>query len=187
MRQKNGARLGPEKSLVTAHRWLCRWAGRRVYLHTCMSRSKSKPRVRHIPWQRRSQVRSQVQSTPRGASQGIPAPRSRSALPLTDTELRLIADAAIIGDSSQPENWDRSPAASGCPERCRPRPKASQDLLHVRRLLVQDGAGLRDAAQISLDQRHLRAVHGDVGARSHRHADVGVIVSFQQIDTVGAD
>jgi hypothetical protein len=30
--------------------------------------------------------------------------RRRSALDITDTELRLIASAAIIGDSSQPVN-----------------------------------------------------------------------------------
>lgn len=32
----------------------------------------------------------------------IAAPRSRNALPITEAELRLIASAAIIGDSSQP-------------------------------------------------------------------------------------
>ena len=31
-----------------------------------------------------------------------PAPRSRSAFPITDTELRLMARAAIMGDSSCP-------------------------------------------------------------------------------------
>lgn len=32
------------------------------------------------------------------------APRSRNALPITEAELRLIANAAIIGDSSHPVN-----------------------------------------------------------------------------------
>jgi len=41
--------------------------------------------------------------------------RSRSALPTTDAELRLIASAAIIGDSSQPVNGYSSPAARGTP------------------------------------------------------------------------
>lgn len=35
---------------------------------------------------------------------GAAAPRSRSALVTTDTELRLMASAAIIGDSSSPVN-----------------------------------------------------------------------------------
>ena len=43
------------------------------------------------------------------------APRRRSALPITDAELRLIASAAIIGDSSQPVNGYSTPAASGTP------------------------------------------------------------------------
>ena len=32
------------------------------------------------------------------------APRSRSALPITEAELRLMANAAIMGDNSQPVN-----------------------------------------------------------------------------------
>ena len=43
------------------------------------------------------------------------APRKRSALPITDAELKLIASAAIIGDSSQPVNGYSTPAASGTP------------------------------------------------------------------------
>ena len=41
--------------------------------------------------------------------------RRRSALPITEAELRLIASAAIIGDSSQPVNGNSTPAASGTP------------------------------------------------------------------------
>ena len=41
--------------------------------------------------------------------------RSRSAFVITDTELRLIASAAIMGESSQPVNGYRMPAASGTP------------------------------------------------------------------------
>ncbi len=41
--------------------------------------------------------------------------RNRSALPMTDTELKLIAAAAIIGDSSSPKNGYRTPAATGTP------------------------------------------------------------------------
>ncbi len=41
--------------------------------------------------------------------------RSRKALLITETELRLIASAAIMGDSSQPVNGYSRPAASGMP------------------------------------------------------------------------
>lgn len=34
---------------------------------------------------------------------------------MTDAELRLIASAAIIGDSNQPVNGNSTPAASGTP------------------------------------------------------------------------
>ncbi|CAM4291367.1 hypothetical protein COAQ111491_15450 [Comamonas aquatilis] len=39
----------------------------------------------------------------------------RSALKITDTELKLIASAAIMGDSSHPVNGYRTPAAIGTP------------------------------------------------------------------------
>jgi len=41
--------------------------------------------------------------------------RNRSALPTTDTELRLIASAAIIGESSTPNTGYSTPAAIGTP------------------------------------------------------------------------
>ena len=41
--------------------------------------------------------------------------RKRSALVITDTELKLMASAAIMGDSSQPVNGYSTPAASGTP------------------------------------------------------------------------
>jgi hypothetical protein len=41
--------------------------------------------------------------------------RKRSALAITQTELKLIASAAIIGDSNQPVNGYSTPAASGMP------------------------------------------------------------------------
>lgn len=49
-----------------------------------------------------------------------PAPASRpllkrKALVMTDAELRLIANAAIIGDSSQPVSGNNTPAANGTP------------------------------------------------------------------------
>jgi hypothetical protein len=45
----------------------------------------------------------------------VAVPRSRSALVMTETELRLIASAAIIGDSSRPVNGYSRPAARGMP------------------------------------------------------------------------
>ena len=43
------------------------------------------------------------------------AVRSRSALAMTDTELKLIAAAAIMGESSRPVTGYRTPAAIGTP------------------------------------------------------------------------
>ena len=46
-------------------------------------------------------------------------------------------------------------------------------MLHVadRRVRQQDGRA--DAAQITLDQRHLGAVHGHIGAGPHGNTDIG--------------
>jgi hypothetical protein len=41
--------------------------------------------------------------------------RNRNAFEMTDAELRLIANAAIIGDSSHPVNGYNTPAAKGTP------------------------------------------------------------------------
>jgi hypothetical protein len=41
--------------------------------------------------------------------------RSRNAIPITDTELTIIAAAAIIGVSSNSKNGYRTPAAIGIP------------------------------------------------------------------------
>ena len=41
--------------------------------------------------------------------------RKRSALEITETELKLMATAANIGDSSQPVSGNNKPAASGTP------------------------------------------------------------------------
>jgi len=41
---------------------------------------------------------------------------SRNALPITDTELRLIANAAIMGDNKMPVNGYNTPAATGIPK-----------------------------------------------------------------------
>ena len=42
-------------------------------------------------------------------------PRRRSALPMTETELRAMASAATIGLSSRPKAGYSTPAASGTP------------------------------------------------------------------------
>jgi len=42
----------------------------------------------------------------------------------------------------------------------------------------------RDATQIALDQGQLRAVHGHVGARTHRDADIGTRQRRRIVDTV---
>lgn len=40
---------------------------------------------------------------------------NRNAFAITDTELKLIAAAAIIGDNNIPKNGNSSPAAMGIP------------------------------------------------------------------------
>ena len=42
-------------------------------------------------------------------------PLNLKELIITDTELKLIANAAIIGDSKMPKNGYKSPAATGMP------------------------------------------------------------------------
>jgi hypothetical protein len=43
------------------------------------------------------------------------APRNRKALPITEAELKLMASAAIMGESSQPVKGYSRPAARGMP------------------------------------------------------------------------
>ena len=50
-----------------------------------------------------------------GAHPDILTMRSRSALPMTEIELRLIAPAAIMGESSKPKTGYSAPAAIGMP------------------------------------------------------------------------
>ena len=42
--------------------------------------------------------------------------RKRKALDITDTELKLMAKAAIIGDNKIPKNGNKTPAATGTPK-----------------------------------------------------------------------
>ena len=59
----------------------------------------------------------QTHTVPSSANQSglSAATRKRKALLITETELRLIASAAIMGDKSQPVNGNSTPAASGTP------------------------------------------------------------------------
>ena len=41
--------------------------------------------------------------------------RNRNAFPITDTELKLIARAAIIGDNNIPKKGNNNPAATVIP------------------------------------------------------------------------
>jgi hypothetical protein len=41
--------------------------------------------------------------------------RNLNALPITDTELKLIASAAIMGDNKMPKKGNKTPAATGTP------------------------------------------------------------------------
>ncbi len=41
--------------------------------------------------------------------------RNRSAFAITETELKLIAKAAIIGDNKIPKTGNKTPAATGIP------------------------------------------------------------------------
>ena len=50
-----------------------------------------------------------------GLALAFGARRSRKAFVITDSELRLIATVAIIGESSQPVNGQSTPAARGTP------------------------------------------------------------------------
>ena len=57
--------------------------------------------------------RSDLRGGPGGNHRG--SFRKRNALPMTDTELRIIAAAAIIGLSRMPKNGYITPAAMGTP------------------------------------------------------------------------
>ena len=101
------------------------------------------------------------------------AVRSRSAFVITETELKLIAAAAIIGFSREPESGKSTPAASGTPigvvdegeEQILP------DIAHGR---LAQSAGAEDAAQIAFEQGDAARFHGHIRARSHRNPDVGL-------------
>jgi len=78
-----------------------------------LARGKDRRRARHEEYQQ------QPAQSPRHPHQYTSAHScarlSRSALPMTDTELKLIAAAAIIGDSSRSKKGYSTPAAMGTP------------------------------------------------------------------------
>ena len=71
--------------------------------------------------------------------------RSRSALPMTDTELTLIAAAAIIGLSSNPNSGYSTPAAIGTPARVVDE-REEQILTDVAHRLPRQSTRAHDAA-----------------------------------------
>ena len=91
---------------------------------------------------------------------------------MTETELKLIAAAAIIGLSSNPNQGYSTPAAIGTPRRCRQ--NAKNRFWRMFAIVWRDSRRARTMpAQVAFDERHARAFHRDVGPGAHRDADVG--------------
>ena len=111
------------------------------------------------------------------------ARRSRSALPITDTELKVIAALAIIGLSSSPKNGYSTPAAIGTPSDVVDE-REEQVLPDVAHRRAAQTARAHDAAQVALDQRDAGALHRHVGAGAHRDADVGLRQRRRVVDAV---
>ena len=93
---------------------------------------------------------------------------------ITETELKVIAALAMIGLSSKPEERVEHAGGNrnshGVVERTR-KTRFWRMLRMVARLRVR---ARDDAAQVAVEQRDARAFHGDVGARAHGDADVGL-------------
>ena len=104
-------------------------------------------------------------------------------MPITDTELNVIAALAIIGLSSNPKNGYSTPAAIGTPTHVVDERKEQvlPDVLHRR---AAEPPRTDDAAQVALDQRDARALHRDVRAGAHRDADVGLGERRRVVDAV---
>ena len=85
------------------------------------SAGNSRARLQSLRWRARTAappIDSAIGANRRITSadgQGCASRRSRSALPTTDTELTLIASAAMTGDNSNPVNGYNTPAAIGIP------------------------------------------------------------------------
>ena len=72
-------------------------------------RASDTPTPAHNAWAKISTV-----FPPSQSFQGA-VPRNRSALKVTDAELKLMASAAIMGDNNQPVKGYNNPAAIGMP------------------------------------------------------------------------
>jgi hypothetical protein len=97
--------------------------------------------------------------------------RSRRAFPMTLTEDRAIAAAAIIGDSSNPNVGKSTPAAIGIhgdvvDER------EHQVLADVSHRGVGRVTCSHDPGQVALEQGYPGALDGHVRSRTHRNAYV---------------
>ena len=103
-------------------------------------------------------------------------------MPTTDAELRLIANAAIRGDSNQPVR-DREPGGDGDAQRVVEEGE-HEVLLHVAHGTHRERASDSNATQVALDQRDLSAVHRHVGSRSHGDAHVCLRQGRRVVDAV---
>ena len=107
-----------------------------------------------------------AQRTPRGAHAG-----GRRALPTTETELRDMAAAAMIGLSKIPKNGYSTPAATARRPRCtRRRRRGSAGCCAWSR---PTAAAPARSPQIALEQGHACALHGHIRAGPHGDADIG--------------
>ncbi len=90
---------------------------------------------------------------------------------MTETELNVIAALAQIGLMSVPTNGYRTPAATGTPTALYDEGQ-EQVLADVPHRRAAQPARADDRAQIAGHERDAGALHRDVGAGSHRDADV---------------
>ena len=109
--------------------------------------------------------------------------RRRSALAITETELKVIAALAIIGLSRRPkqrvEDARRERHAEHVVDE-----REEQVLPDVPHRRAAEPPGPRDAAQVALHERDARALHRDVGAGAHRDPDVGLRQRRRVVDPV---
>ena len=109
--------------------------------------------------------------------------RSLRALPMTETELKLMAAAANIGLSRMPKKGYRTPAATGTPSALYTKAKNRFCLMFFI-VALESSLAPHDTAKISLDQRYSGAFHGDIRARAHGDAHMGLRQSRGVIDAV---
>ena len=108
----------------------------------------------------------------------------RSALPTTDTELKLMAAAAIIGLSSRccrdrVQHAGRNRHAQGVVDQ-----GEEEVLADVPHRVATELHGLHDAPQVAFDQRDARRFNRHVGAGSHCDPDIGFGQGGSVVDAV---